>query len=60
MHDDYNEIFHHLEEYLQIRSLQQKALRRLAQLIDSNDAREALAAINLLLTHFPILPTDEQ
>jgi len=58
MHDDDNELFHHLEEYLQIRSLQQKALRRLAQLIDSNDAREALAAINLLLTHFPILPEE--
>ena len=60
MYDDDNEIFTHIEEYLQIRSLQQKALRRLAQLIDSDDAREALAAINLLLTHFPLLPTDEQ
>ena len=59
MHDDDNEIFHHLEEYLQIRSLQQKALRRISELIDSNDAREALAAINLLLTHFPILPEEQ-
>jgi len=58
MHDDDNELFTHLEEYLQIRSLQQRALRRLAALIDSNDAREALAAINLLLTHFPILPEE--
>jgi hypothetical protein len=58
MHDDDNELFHHLEEYLQIRTLQQKALRRLSQLIDSDDSREALSAINLLLTHFPILPEE--
>jgi hypothetical protein len=58
MHDDDNEIFTHIEEYLQIRSLQQKALRRLAQLIDSEDSREALSAINLLLTHFPLLPEE--
>jgi hypothetical protein len=58
MHDDDNEIFAHIEEYLQVRTLQQKALRRLSQLIDSDDSREALSAINLLLTHFPILPEE--
>jgi len=57
MHED-NELSEFIEECLRIRSLQQKALRRLAQLIDSEDSREALAAINLLLSHFPILPED--
>jgi hypothetical protein len=57
MHDD-NELGEFIEECLRIRALQQKALRRLAELIDSDDSRESLSAINLLLTHFPVLPED--
>jgi hypothetical protein len=57
MHED-NELGEFIEECLRIRALQQRALRRLAELIDSEDTREALAAINLLLTHFPILPDE--